>query len=50
MIEILVRGLPGAQGSKVSTKWGGMKESSKRVGPWRAAVASTSSSIGPGDH
>ena len=38
-ITIKVQGMPGAQGSKVSTKWGGMKESSKRVAPWRAAVA-----------
>ena len=41
MIEIQVQGMPGAQGSKVSTKWGGMKESSKRVGPWRAQPEST---------
>ena len=39
MIEIRVQGLPGAQGSKVATRWGGMKESSSKVAPWRAAVA-----------
>jgi len=39
MIEIRVQGMPGAQGSKVSTRWGGMKESSDKVAPWRAAVA-----------
>ena len=33
MIEIRVNG-PGAQ-----TRWGGMKESSAKVAPWRAAVA-----------
>ena len=39
MIEIRVQGLPGAQGSKNATRWGGMKESSPKVAPWRAAVA-----------
>ena len=39
MIEIRVQGLPGAQGSKTQTRWGGMKESSAKVAPWRAAVA-----------
>ena len=39
MIEIRVQGLPGAQGSKQITRWGGMKESSAKVAPWRAAVA-----------
>ena len=39
MIEIRVQGMPGAQGSKTATRWGGMKESSSKVAPWRAAVA-----------
>ena len=39
MIEIRVNGMPGAQGSKTQTRWGGMKESSPKVAPWRAAVA-----------
>ena len=39
MIEIRVQGLPGAQGSKTQTRWGGLKESSPKVAPWRAAVA-----------
>ena len=33
------QGLPGAQGSKTQTRWGGLKESSAKVAPWRAAVA-----------
>ena len=39
MIEIRVNGMPGAQGSKTATRWGGMKESSPKVAPWRAAMA-----------
>ena len=39
LIEIRVNGMPGAQGSKTATRWGGMKESSPKVAPWRAAVA-----------
>ena len=37
-IEFWIPGLPGAQGSKVLTRWGSMRESSKKVGPWRQAV------------
>ena len=33
-----IKGIPGAQGSKTLTRWGSMRESSKRVGPWRQAV------------
>ena len=33
-----IKGVPGAQGSKVMTRWGSMRESSSRVGPWRQAV------------
>ena len=33
-----IKGVPGSQGSKVLTRWGSMRESSSRVGPWRAAV------------
>ena len=37
-IEFRISGIPGAQGSKVMTRWGSMRESSKKVGPWRQAV------------
>lgn len=30
--------VPGPQGSKTQTRWGGLRESSKKVKPWRAAV------------
>ena len=33
-----IKGVPGAQGSKMITRWGSMRESSQKVGPWRAAV------------
>lgn len=36
---ITVEGVvPGPQGSKTPTRFGGMRESSKKVKPWRAAV------------
>ena len=37
-IEFRINGIPGAQGSKVMTRWGSMRESSSKVGPWRQAV------------
>lgn len=37
-IEFRISGIPGAQGSKTLTRWGSMRESSKKVGPWRQAV------------
>ena len=37
-LEFRINGVPGAQGSKTLTRWGSMRESSKRVGPWRQAV------------
>ena len=37
-IEFRINGVPGAQGSKVQTRWGSMRESSQKVGPWRQAV------------
>ena len=33
-----IKGIPGAQGSKVLTRWGSMRESSAKVAPWRQAV------------
>ena len=37
-IEFRISGVPGAQGSKVMTRFGSMRESSKKVMPWRQAV------------
>ena len=37
MITLHVEGIPAPQGSKTRTRWG-MRESSQRVAPWRAAV------------
>ena len=37
-LEFRINGVPGAQGSKVQTRWGSMRESSKKVAPWRQAV------------
>ena len=37
-LEFRINGVPGSQGSKVLTRWGSMRESSKKVGPWRNAV------------
>lgn len=36
-VTFTVEGIPAPQGSKIRTRYG-MRESSKRVGPWRAAV------------
>ena len=33
-----IKGVPGAQGSKMITRWGSLRESSQKVGPWRQAV------------
>ena len=35
---IYIKGIPGPQGSKVQTRWGGLRESSAKVAPWRALV------------
>lgn len=40
LIEIVVRGIPGPQGSKRHVGGGRMIESSKKVKPWREAVVS----------
>ena len=37
-VSIYIKGTPGPQGSKVQTRWGGLRESSAKVGPWRALV------------
>ena len=46
MTIIHVAGVPAPQGSKTRTRWG-MFESSKRVGPWRAAVADAVTGMEP---
>ena len=33
-----IKGVPGAQGSKTVSRWGTLRESSAKVGPWRQAV------------
>ena len=38
MIELRFYGEPAPQGSKVQTRWGGLKEVSKKIQPWRASV------------
>ena len=38
-VVVRVYGVPGPQGSKTQTRWGGLRESSKRVAPWRSEVA-----------
>lgn len=39
VIEIRVLGEPAPQGSKTVTRWGAVRESSKKVHPWRHSVA-----------
>lgn len=39
MIEFFVPGKPQAQGSKVKTRWGAMREDNDALGPWRERVA-----------
>lgn len=38
VIELHFLGEPAPQGSKQVTRWGGMREVSKKIGPWRASV------------
>ena len=37
---IVIRGKPAPQGSKVSTRFGGMREASQFVMPWRNQIVS----------
>lgn len=37
-VHIRVYGIPAPQGSKVRTRWGGMREASKRLPAWRQAI------------
>jgi len=37
-LEFWIPGVPAPQGSKIATRWGTMRESSKRVAPWRNSV------------
>ena len=38
VIELRFCGTPASQGSKTLTRWGGMKEASQKVAPWRASI------------
>ena len=38
-VVLRVYGVPAPQGSKTPTRWGGLRESSKKVIPWRSEVA-----------
>ena len=49
VFEIRVHGTPAAQGSKVLTKYGAMRETSKKLAPWRDAVRSETQSVVPED-
>lgn len=40
-ISFRVVGIPGAQGSKTMTRWGAMREASKKVKPWRQDIKYT---------
>ena len=40
-ISLRVVGIPGAQGSKTMTRWGAMREASKKVKPWRQDIKYT---------
>ena len=37
-VSIYIKGIVGPQGSKVQTRYGGLRESSAKVAPWRALV------------
>lgn len=37
-LSFFVPGIPAPQGSKVRTKWGGMREDNENTQPWREAV------------
>lgn len=38
-VSFFVPGRPQAQGSKVKTRWGALREDNKELGPWRERVA-----------
>ena len=48
-VVLRVYGIPGPQGSKQITRWGGVRESSAKVGPWRSEVAYTARETYKGD-
>ena len=44
-VVLRVYGVPAPQGSKTPTRWGGLRESSQKVGPWRSEVAYTARKV-----
>ena len=40
-VTLRVYGVAGPQGSKTVSRWGGIRESRSKVGPWRTEVAFT---------
>lgn len=44
-VHLRVYGLPAPQGSKVRTRWGGMREVSKRLPGWRQAIRDAAGEI-----
>ena len=48
-ITLRVYGVAGPQGSKTISRWGGVRESSAKVGPWRTEVAFTARETYKGD-
>ena len=44
-VVLRVYGVPAPQGSKTQTRWGGLRESSQKVGPWRSEVAYTARKV-----
>ena len=48
-VVLRVYGVPAPQGSKTVSRWGGLRESSAKVGPWRSEVAFTARETYKGD-
>ena len=44
-VVLRVYGVPAPQGSKTVSRWGGLRESSLKVGPWRSEVAYTAREV-----
>ena len=48
-VVLRVYGVPAPQGSKTVSQWGGLRESSLKVGPWRSEVAYTAREVYKGN-
>ena len=48
-VVLRVYGVPAPQGSKTVSRWGGLRESSAKVGPWRSEVAYTAREVYKGN-